>query len=115
MGDRGGFCWGIWSGGENQRERQCTVRAELSQEQTRAMLEELPKVYRTQIQEVLLTALGEALEEWSGRTGVLVDVEGHGREDLGGKVDVSRTVGWFTAIYPMPLGREGKTLTEQIG
>ena len=34
---------------------------------------------------------------------LLVDLEGHGREELGEEVDVSRTVGWFTTMYPVRL------------
>ena len=81
----------------------------LEEEETRELLQEVPEVYHTQINDVLLTALGRVCGEWSGSEEVLVDVEGHGREERGRKVDVSRTVGWFTTIYPMVLeGRRGR-------
>ena len=58
---------------------------------------------RAQTPDLLLAALLLALAEWTGRRAFVVDVEGHGRDALGDEVDVSRTVGWFTTISPVPL------------
>jgi len=77
--------------------------AELTAAETRALLEEVPAAYGTQVNDALLAALAEAFRAWSGRDSLLVDVEGHGREDLWDDVDVSRTVGWFTSVYPVHL------------
>jgi non-ribosomal peptide synthase protein (TIGR01720 family) len=52
---------------------------------------------------VLLAGLAAAVTEWRGPGPVLVDVEGHGREPLASDVDLSRTVGWFTSVYPVRL------------
>jgi non-ribosomal peptide synthase protein (TIGR01720 family) len=82
---------------------QRNVVEELEEEETRALLQAVPEAYNTQINDVLLTALGRSLEEWSGGEGVLVDVEGHGREEIFADVDVSRTVGWFSSTYPILL------------
>jgi non-ribosomal peptide synthase protein (TIGR01720 family) len=58
----------------------------------------------TRIDDVLLTALGHALSGWVGTHGpVLVYLDGHGRERLFEDVDLSRTVGWFTSLYPVLL------------
>jgi len=70
----------------------------------------------------LLTALVQAVARWTGSRSVLVDLEGHGREDLFDDVDVSRTVGWFTALFPVRLDLEDaygpgealKTIKEQL-
>jgi amino acid adenylation domain-containing protein/non-ribosomal peptide synthase protein (TIGR01720 family) len=50
-----------------------------------------------------LTALSVSLLRWSGGERVLIDLEGHGREDLFEDVDLSRTVGWFTSLFPVAL------------
>jgi amino acid adenylation domain-containing protein/non-ribosomal peptide synthase protein (TIGR01720 family) len=76
---------------------------ELTAAETRALLEEVPARYGTQVNDALLAALADAFRAWSGRGSLLVDVEGHGREDLFDDADVSRTVGWFTAIHPLHL------------
>lgn len=78
-----------------------TIPCTLSAEETRALLEDAPKAYRTGVQQVMLAALIDAVGDWSGSRKVLVDLEGHGREDLFAGVDLSRTVGWFTSLYPM--------------
>jgi amino acid adenylation domain-containing protein/non-ribosomal peptide synthase protein (TIGR01720 family) len=75
----------------------------LSEWETRALLYEISEAYHTQINEVLLTALAEGFRRWTGERRVLVDVEGHGREAIVSSVDLARTVGWFTAIYPVQL------------
>ncbi|WP_461118798.1 amino acid adenylation domain-containing protein [Saccharothrix stipae] len=82
-------------------QREVTVR--LTAEETRAVLRDVPGVYRTQVNDVLLTALGRVLADWTGRPRVLLDLEGHGREELFADVDLSRTVGWFTTVFPVAL------------
>jgi len=93
----------IWAEGGNQVSQMRVARQVLSAEETRALLQDVPGVYHTQIQEVLLTALAQTLSRWSGARRVVVEVEGHGREELHRPVDVTRTVGWFTTIYPVVL------------
>ncbi|MET0399939.1 MAG: condensation domain-containing protein, partial [Longimicrobiaceae bacterium] len=80
------------------------VGVRLTAEETEALLREVPAAYRTQVDEVLLTALAGALRRWTGERRVRVELEGHGREEetVGG-VDLSRTVGWFTSVYPVVL------------
>jgi amino acid adenylation domain-containing protein/non-ribosomal peptide synthase protein (TIGR01720 family) len=66
---------------------------------SRSLLD-LPKFYNVQVNEILLAALILTLHQWSGYSTFLVDLEGHGREELIKDVDISRTVGWFTSLYP---------------
>ncbi|MFD1542539.1 non-ribosomal peptide synthetase [Nonomuraea guangzhouensis] len=80
-----------------------SVTTTLDADATRRLLREVPEVYRTRVDEVLLSALGRVLTGWAGGDRVLVETEGHGREDLFPEVDLSRTVGWFTAVSPLAL------------
>ncbi|MFI2511456.1 non-ribosomal peptide synthase/polyketide synthase [Streptomyces sp. NPDC018972] len=89
--------------GPNTHGTAATVTVELEPETTEALLRQVPEVYRTQVNDVLLSALGRTLARWCGRDSVLVGVEGHGREDLFDDLDLSRTVGWFTAEFPLAL------------
>ncbi len=75
----------------------------LSEEATRGLLHEVPAVYGTRIGDVLLTAFAEAFARWTGRRRLRLDLESHGRESLFEDVDLSRTVGWFTAVFPVLL------------
>jgi non-ribosomal peptide synthase protein (TIGR01720 family) len=82
---------------------EATVSFELGVEETTDLLQSLPTVYHNRIDEALLSALVRAFSNWTGSQGLLVDLEGHGREPLFDDVDVSRTVGWFTSLYPVLL------------
>ena len=83
------------------------VRMQLSEQQTGQLLQQVPEVYHTQINDVLLTALAQALRDWTGADRHVIALEGHGREELLGGLDLTRTVGWFTSIYPVLLDIEG--------
>jgi amino acid adenylation domain-containing protein/non-ribosomal peptide synthase protein (TIGR01720 family) len=99
--------------GANRLDRLASVEMRLDAQTTQALLKRVPAAYRTQVNDVLLTALGRALCAWTGRDRVLIDLEGHGREDLSPDIDLSRTVGWFTSQYPVllePLGEPGAAL-----
>ncbi|MEO6194012.1 MAG: amino acid adenylation domain-containing protein [Thermoanaerobaculia bacterium] len=80
-----------------------TVSFELSTEETADLLQTLPSVYHNRIDDALLSALVRALAGWTGSPRLRVDLEGHGREPLFDDLDVSRTVGWFTSLYPVVL------------
>jgi non-ribosomal peptide synthase protein (TIGR01720 family) len=103
-----------FSGGANTEASARSVSTSLSVEETRALLQEAPEAYHTQINDLLLTALAQALAEWTGERTLLVDLEGHGREDIFDDVDLSRTVGWFTTIYPVPLRLEKSTNSGEV-
>jgi non-ribosomal peptide synthase protein (TIGR01720 family) len=79
------------------------VSLQLSRAETEALLRAAPAAYRTGINDVLLAALAWALSRWSGRDRVSINLEGHGREDVLDGVDLSRTVGWFTTLFPVVL------------
>ncbi|MFJ5305072.1 non-ribosomal peptide synthase/polyketide synthase [Streptomyces sp. NPDC088350] len=79
---------------------------------TGPLLSRAPAAFGATVNDVLLTAFALAVGDWRARelggerTGgpVLVDVEGHGREEqLAGDADLSRTVGWFTSVVPVRL------------
>ncbi|MEU3994126.1 amino acid adenylation domain-containing protein, partial [Streptomyces platensis] len=80
----------------------------LSPERTEPLLTSVPAVFHCGIQDLLVTAFALALTEWRqqrGRGGgsSLVDIEGHGREEIVPGIDLSRVVGWFTSIRPTRL------------
>lgn len=92
-----------WPQGQNTVATTRSLVLGLEQEETRLLLQQVPQAYHTQINEVLLTALALALARWTGQRRVLVDVEGHGREGIFDDVDLTRTVGWLTTLYPVLL------------
>ncbi|WP_276485399.1 non-ribosomal peptide synthetase, partial [Paraflavitalea pollutisoli] len=104
-------------GGSNLQESIANCSFALTAEQTERFLLRCYKSYRTGPNEVLLTGLGLALKRVWGLNRVLVNLEGHGREDIGGGLDTSRTVGWFTSMYPvlLDMGRSADRLLQLIG
>ncbi|MER6175999.1 amino acid adenylation domain-containing protein [Streptosporangium sp. NPDC001681] len=89
--------------GPNTVETVREVSVELDETTTRALLREVPDVYRTEITDVLLAALARVVSGWAGRDRVLLGLEGHGREEIFPDVDLTRTVGWFTSYFPLAL------------
>ncbi len=87
---------------------------------TGALLTRVPAAFHGGINEVLLTALVVAVADWCRRRGrgggpaVLLDLEGHGREEVFGDVDLSRTVGWFTSVFPVRLDPGALDLEEAL-
>ncbi|NHZ83275.1 amino acid adenylation domain-containing protein [Massilia sp. CCM 8695] len=79
------------------------VEIALSAGRTRQLLQQAPAAYRTQVNDLLLAALAQALCGWSGSAQASIEVEGHGREDLFDGIDLSRSVGWFTSRFPVSL------------
>jgi non-ribosomal peptide synthase protein (TIGR01720 family) len=89
--------------------------------ETDALLREAPAAYRTQVNDLLLAALAQTFHRWTGQDHLLLDLEGHGREPFVPGTDLSRTVGWFTSIFPLllrlPQGSMGevvKGIKEQL-
>ncbi|MEU9000047.1 amino acid adenylation domain-containing protein [Streptomyces caniferus] len=89
--------------GDNTEVGARTVLAELTHEETTTLVRDVHATHRADVHEVLLSALATACAPWTGPGSLLVDVEGHGREELFDDVDISRTIGWFTAMYPLRL------------
>ena len=63
--------------------------------------EKICKVFNADMQDVLLTTFSRAIAKMTGVKEFLVNVEAHGRDELFPEINVGRTVGWFTAIYPV--------------
>ncbi|MBZ4336622.1 non-ribosomal peptide synthetase, partial [Corallococcus sp. AS-1-12] len=89
--------------GDNTLASARTLTVSLEAEETRVLLQEALATFHTRVDDVLLTALVLAFARWTGHSRLQVDREGHGREELFDDVDLSRTVGWFTAMSPVSL------------
>ncbi|WP_162034266.1 non-ribosomal peptide synthetase, partial [Chryseobacterium potabilaquae] len=70
---------------------------------TSRLLRECHEVYHTQINDLLLSALSLSLSDFTGSSLHAVLLEGHGREEIFGTLDITDTVGWFTSMYPLCL------------
>ena len=95
--------------GENTVASSETFITELNADETRMLLRDVPARFHTQINDALLAALARALTSWTNQAASLIELEGHGREELDEETDVSLTVGWFTTHFPVALNLEGAT------
>ncbi|WP_426387727.1 non-ribosomal peptide synthase/polyketide synthase [Sphingobium sp. R-21] len=96
------------------RSLSCHIPPELSQ----IILRDALRSFRAEINDVLITAFVLAVRRWrydfnlGDHNDVLIDLEGHGREEFADGIDLSRTVGWFTSQFPLrisnvPLNKNG--------
>ena len=98
------------------------VSCSLSPAETKALLTNVPRSRRVLIEDILLTALARSFAQWTRSKSLLVCLESHGRHELFADVDLSRTVGWFTGLFPVRLtlpdgadaGTELKAIKEQL-
>lgn len=75
----------------------------LSNKDTESFIKDVNKSYNTEANDILLTALGMTIKKWTGKDKILINLEGHGREDIGESISVARTIGWFTSMYPVVI------------
>ncbi|OAD19576.1 protein containing Amino acid adenylation [Candidatus Thiomargarita nelsonii] len=95
-----------------------TISSTLNASETKSLLRDI----RAQTNELLLTALAQSLSTWLGSQSVFIHLESHGRDSMRDDVDLSRTVGWFTALDPIRLtlpqnalpGEALKAIKEQL-
>jgi non-ribosomal peptide synthase protein (TIGR01720 family) len=80
-----------------------TLRLQLNRKETGKLLTDVHRAYNTNMNDILLTALAMALKEWAGIEITAINLESHGREPVIEEIDTSRTVGWFTAQFPVLL------------
>lgn len=88
------------------------IRIVVDEETTRG-LSQAAKTHNSQVNEILLATLAQVIGKWAGSASVLVDLEGHGRVTTFEDVDLTRSVGWFTSIYPVTLPVEAGALSAQ--
>ena len=92
-----------------------TITLHWTAAETEQLLKQTHHAYHTEINDILLTALGMAVDDWTGMGEILVNLEGHGREDILPELDITRTVGWFTSMYPVMITMEsGADLSRKI-
>ena len=103
---------------QNTEEDAANYMGQLSIKETEFLLKQPIKNASIKINGILLAMLARTLENWTGNNSLLIDMEGHGRDELVNKVDVSNTMGWFTSIFPLylnwPVGAPLDILLETI-
>lgn len=89
--------------GENVMRSSKSIWHEFNEEQSEALLRQVPRATGTQIDAVILTAALHAYQRWTDERSLLINLLGHGREAIYDDIDLTRTVGWVNTIYPAYL------------
>ncbi|MGR9012025.1 MAG: amino acid adenylation domain-containing protein, partial [Gammaproteobacteria bacterium] len=90
-----------------------TSQLDLDSRITQALMQ-APRILQASAEEVLLAALLETLWQWLGKKTLSIELEGHGRENVFADLDVSRTVGWFTSLFPLAVDAQHDTALSAI-
>nr|AID65225.1 nonribosomal peptide synthetase [Cystobacter fuscus] len=85
-------------------EREAAIQVELDEGDTALLQQVAGKLGRLGMNGLLVAGLARAFQSWTGSSRLALAMEGHGREPIPGDLDVSRTVGWFTSLYPVVIG-----------
>ena len=78
-----------------------SITVNLEEKETEKLLYDINHVFNTQIDDILLCAVVRAMHSFDNRERVAISIEGHGREEISKPIEIDRTVGWFTNIYPI--------------
>ena len=101
--------------GENLVSDALTLSIKINNDKTNQLLKKANRAFRSDVNDLLLAALALSVSNWSNNDDILIALEGHGREEFSEKIDLSRTVGWFTTLYPLLLSLpEEKEIGEVI-
>ena len=88
---------------ENLEKDAVMAHLQFSKQETENVMRVTPNYFRCSTNELLLTALSDVLAEWTGRNETIIDLEGHGRESIVADADTTRSIGWFTSMFPILL------------
>ncbi|WP_250944740.1 non-ribosomal peptide synthetase [Clostridium felsineum] len=77
------------------------INISFSKSETKDLMYNAGRAFNTEINDLLISALGISVKKLTGQNKVAVVLEGHGREEIHKKIDIDRTVGWFTSMYPI--------------
>ena len=95
-----------------------TIVVKLDKNETHTLLRKIPRTDQVTVEEMLLSALGKTFHNWTGSSFIRIDKEGHGREEIIGETDLTRTLGWFTSLFPInliiPSGSSGRQLVQAV-
>jgi amino acid adenylation domain-containing protein/thioester reductase-like protein/non-ribosomal peptide synthase protein (TIGR01720 family) len=89
--------------GDNSEGTARTIWSCLSRDETQYLLKGIPAKIHISLHAVLLSALARVITAWTGSPNMLIDVEGHGREELIPDLNLTQTAGWFTSLFPLAL------------
>ncbi|KAK9761467.1 hypothetical protein K7432_013616 [Basidiobolus ranarum] len=80
-----------------------TLSFSLQKEHTDLLFGVSNDAYRTEAVDFMLSSLAASYCKTFNAPSLAIATEGHGREPWDDSIDISRTIGWFTSIYPVNI------------
>jgi len=99
---------------ENIVDSSCTIAVQMDEDLTEYLLTKANSSYNTEPKDLLITSLLRTIKEFTGSEEITIELESHGRDDIFEGIDISRTVGWFTSLYPFYIRLKKENLSNQI-
>ena len=99
--------------GANRVQDACTIKFGLNKELTKQLIAQAHAAYNTRINDILMAALALACRDMFDVNDLVVDIENHGRDNVG-NLNISRTLGWFTAFYPVHLNAGNGAIADAV-
>lgn len=85
----------------NKKQEYKEIQINLDTEYTNYLLFKASNAFNTEINDLLLASLGIAMYKWNSGNKISIFLEGHGREKVNVDINIDRTIGWFTIMYPV--------------
>ncbi|MBD1379486.1 non-ribosomal peptide synthetase [Metabacillus arenae] len=99
----------------NTEESLKKMTVSFSKEETASLLNRVNRTMDAKIQEILIAALVLVIKKWSNNHHIKIDIEGHGREEVRKGLNLSRTIGWFTTLFPFSIKlQESSSILEDL-
>lgn len=90
------------------------IYRELDESTLNDLTNKVNEIYNIELNEVLIVALVLTINALTNEDDIIIEIERHGREAINNYIDVSRTVGWFTSMYPAYFNVDEKNMEENI-
>lgn len=103
----------IIEGNRSGERNEVMTEMALSYEMTDCLLNEIRNKYKAEVNEIVIAVIGMAVYTLTGKDKLAIILEGHGRQQIHKSLDIYRSVGWFTSIYPFII-QTGDDITENI-
>lgn len=100
--------------GENTIASVNTITVQMDEDFTERLLTKAITSYNTEPKDLLITSLLRTIKAYTGSEDIVIELEGHGRNEMLEDIDITRTVGWFTCLYPFYIKLLGNDLSDQI-
>lgn len=90
------------------------LKSSLYEDTLNSLAKAVNEIYSMELNEILTIALVLTINNITKKSDVIIELERHGRENISNTIDISRTVGWFTSMFPAYFKVESNDIEKNI-